>query len=324
MVFNDDEHLNRIRKFEDLWSSLVPLSKMAENMFNIDDIFQDNDGKVAQQLIILGFENLDGREGNDGKDVNGVEWEMKSVNVNKTHLVSTHHHLNSRIIEKYRRVPWSFSFYKGVELMEIYVVHPNELDKEYFSMWQKRYEETGKELNNPKINEKFIKEKGIKVYDGDKRELLVDPIEIYDDDFKKENLAFDFSSENNSYKFIAEKLISKIKELVSGVNIQENSEQNRFEFMLEETIFSEIEVKTKSINVYLQLEPDIDFDENRLKRYKKNKKSMSGEPAFNSCFKISSKKIEIEDIVPFITSSLTYSLEKKKKELDLLNLLKGI
>ena len=58
----------------------------------IDDIFQDNGGKILQALLLLGLTNIPGREGNDAVDNSGDEYEMKSVNINLTRSFSTHHH----------------------------------------------------------------------------------------------------------------------------------------------------------------------------------------------------------------------------------------
>jgi hypothetical protein len=50
----------------------------------IDDIFQDNGGQLLQVLLITGLEILPGHEGNDARDADGNEYELKSVNVLKT------------------------------------------------------------------------------------------------------------------------------------------------------------------------------------------------------------------------------------------------
>ena len=70
----------------------------------INDIFQVNWGKIIQVLLVTGLEVLSGREGNDAKDADGNEYELKSVNIALTKSFSTHHHINPRIIAKYRQV----------------------------------------------------------------------------------------------------------------------------------------------------------------------------------------------------------------------------
>ena len=54
------------------------------NKHGIDDIFQDNGGKILQILLLLNLRQLPGREGNDAIDESGNEYELKSVNIHKT------------------------------------------------------------------------------------------------------------------------------------------------------------------------------------------------------------------------------------------------
>jgi hypothetical protein len=317
MTFNDEEHQNRIKRFGDLWDSLIPLSKLTEEEFGIDDIFQDNEGKVAQQLTILGFENVIGREGNDGRDTYGVEWEMKSVNINKVNGVSTHHHLNHRILEKYRKVPWSFSIYKGVQLIEIYVVHPKDLEKEYFSKWQEELEsdENKTHLNNKKININFVKEIGIKVYDGEHKLLLTNPTTIYDETFKQENLNYSFTEELQSYKEIAEEFINNtVKALDENIDIKTNEEQGLYECLINEKAFLGIKVKEKEIVFYLYLPDTIYTVSNKFKKYAKLQKGLivygnNGE--YTSSYKYSSRTQSFDDISHLVNESFKYTLEKK-------------
>ncbi|MGL9703190.1 helix-turn-helix domain-containing protein [Wolbachia endosymbiont of Cimex lectularius] len=46
----------------------------------INDIFQDNGGKILQVLLLTGLTILPGREGNDAIDEYGNEYELKSIN----------------------------------------------------------------------------------------------------------------------------------------------------------------------------------------------------------------------------------------------------
>ena len=75
----------------------------------INDIFQDNGGKLLQVILTTSLEVLPGREGNDARDAAGNEYELKSVNTSLTKSFSTHHHMNPTIIAKYRRVDWIFA-----------------------------------------------------------------------------------------------------------------------------------------------------------------------------------------------------------------------
>jgi Restriction endonuclease PvuII len=133
----------------------------------INDIFQDNGGKILQVLLVTGLEILPGREGNDAKDADGNEFELKSVNIALTKSFSTHHHINPRIIEKYRQVDWIFAVYRGISLLSIYQLTP--LSLEYFyTRWEEKWHSSGgKDINNPKIPLKYVMEHGTLLYSVD-------------------------------------------------------------------------------------------------------------------------------------------------------------
>lgn len=133
------------------------------NKHGIDDIFQDNGGKLLQVLLITGLEILPGREGNDARDADGNEYELKSVNVLKTKSFSTHHHLNPVIIEKYRQVDWIFAVYEGIELVEIFRLVPADLEPFYLT-WESKWHSIGKDINNPKIPLSYVRSHGQLVY----------------------------------------------------------------------------------------------------------------------------------------------------------------
>lgn len=122
----------------------------------IDDIFQDNGGKLLQVLLLTGLRVIAGREGNDAIDEDGNEFELKTVNVLKQKQSTTHHHLNPRILEKYRLVPWIFAVYEGIKISSIYRVNPSDLEV-YFAKWQDKWHaDGGKDINNPKIPLKHV------------------------------------------------------------------------------------------------------------------------------------------------------------------------
>jgi len=132
----------------------------------IRDIFQDNGGKLLQVLLITGLTSVGNREGNDARDSDGNEYELKSVNIDLTSSVSTHHHLNPIILKKYRAVDWIFAIYEGIELKAIYRVKPTQLEP-YFSKWEKKWHDSGgKDINNPKIQLTFVRKHGALIYGG--------------------------------------------------------------------------------------------------------------------------------------------------------------
>ena len=84
-----------------LFPSVREYQKLAQK-HGINDIFQDNGGKLLQVVLTLGLTVLAGREGNDARDDAGNEYELKSVNIELQKQVSTHHHLNPSI-RKFRK-----------------------------------------------------------------------------------------------------------------------------------------------------------------------------------------------------------------------------
>lgn len=161
--FNSPEHRAAVAQLNNLWNNLNNLADLAKT-YGIDDIFQDNGAKILQQLILLNFDVLPGREGNDAVSASGQEWEMKSINIATTAQgFSTNHHLNEHILNKYRQVPWSFAIYNDLELQSIYVMTPQQLEP-LFTKWEHAYVNQGIEGNNPKIPVKFVKENGLQVY----------------------------------------------------------------------------------------------------------------------------------------------------------------
>ena len=138
-----------IKQFEEIYPHVLKLQELAE-MHGINDIFQDNGGKLLQVLLLTGLEVLPGREDNDAKDAAGNEYELKSINTLLTKSFSTHHHMNPTIIDKYRKVDWIFAVYEGIKLLSIHQLTPEDLEF-YYSKWvAKRRNDGGKDINNPK------------------------------------------------------------------------------------------------------------------------------------------------------------------------------
>jgi hypothetical protein len=126
----------------------------------INDIFQDNGGKLLQVLILTGLRCLGKREGNDAVDEHGNEYELKSVNTLLTKSFSTHHHMNPVILGKYRKVAWVFAIYEGIDLKALYHMSAAQLEP-YFTAWERKWHESGgKDINNPKIPVRFVVENG--------------------------------------------------------------------------------------------------------------------------------------------------------------------
>ncbi len=142
---------------QELWENIDEYQELATR-HGINDIFQDNGGKLLQVLLLLNLTALEGREGNDAVDANGVEYELKSMNVELVKSFSTHHHLNHTIIRKYRLVPWIFAVYRNIKMCEVYRLEPADMEFHY-----RKWEETllnREHINNPKIPLKYVRENG--------------------------------------------------------------------------------------------------------------------------------------------------------------------
>ena len=173
-----DNSYSPIDRLNFLFPFLREYQQLAQDTNNINDIFQDNGGKLLQVLLITGLKDLPGREGNDAVDGAGNEYELKSVNTLLTSSFSTHHHMNPIIIEKYRKVDWIFSVYEGIEIKQIYQLKPKDLEF-YYKKWEAKWHADGEiDINNPKIPLKYVQQHGKLLYnmedDGVFREGLLE------------------------------------------------------------------------------------------------------------------------------------------------------
>ena len=157
---------NDLDKLNLLFPSVRAYQKLAEQ-YGINDIFQDNGGKLLQVLLVTKLTNLPSREGNDAVDQQGNEYELKSVNIKLTQSFSTHHHMNPVIISKYRKVSWIFTVYEGIEMKEIYKLAPESLEP-FYEKWIKKWnDDGGKDINNPKIPLSYVRNNGILIYENE-------------------------------------------------------------------------------------------------------------------------------------------------------------
>ncbi len=153
-------------KLDDLLPSLREYQSLATS-HGIDDVFQDNGGKLLQTLIVLDLQKLAPREGNDAVDAEGNQYELKTLNVKLTSSFSTHHHLNPAILKKYRAVAaWFFSVYEHIELVAIYRLVPSQLGA-IFDKWEAKWHTNQRDINNPKIPLRFVKQNGSLIYSRD-------------------------------------------------------------------------------------------------------------------------------------------------------------
>jgi len=138
-----------------LWPAIEEYQTLATR-HGIDDVFQDNGGKLLQVLLLMNLKILPGREGNDATDAEGREYELKSVNIELTKGFSTHHHMNPAIIAKYRKVPWIFAIYRHISIQAVYLLQPIDLEFFYKKWEEKWHADGGKDINNPKIPVAYV------------------------------------------------------------------------------------------------------------------------------------------------------------------------
>lgn len=150
-------------ELQKLFPAVYEYQKLAKK-HGVDDIFQDNGGKIVQVCLALGLTILKKREGNDAIDKDGREYELKTVNILKQKQFTTHHHLNPVILAKYRLVDWIFTTYEDIEMKEVYLMKPADLEV-WFTKWEKKWnDDGGRDINNPKIPLVFVRKYGLKLY----------------------------------------------------------------------------------------------------------------------------------------------------------------
>src|SRR5258707_13744299 len=157
-----NKNLMRAHQDKELLDKLFPYIQQYQELASrhgINDIFQDNGGKLLQLVLITGLKVTGKREGNDAVDSQGKEYELKTVNARLTSSFSTHHHLNLAILAKYRKVDWFFAVYEGIELQQIYYMKPKQLAS-YFDASDVKYRSNERAINNPKIPLKFVPQNG--------------------------------------------------------------------------------------------------------------------------------------------------------------------
>lgn len=152
---------------------LKPYVKEFESLakdHGIRDIFQDNQGKLLELLLLLGLKVIPGRNGNDAIDEDGVEYEIKTLNINRTKSFSTNHHLNLGILDKYRKAKWIFAVYDDIDLKQVFFMDKDGLQV-YYDKWEEKLNNTD-HINNPKISLSHVQKFGECVYDSDRSAVV--------------------------------------------------------------------------------------------------------------------------------------------------------
>lgn len=141
---------------------------------NIISVFDDGGYRELLLTKMFGLSKVAGRHGDDGVDLEtGNQYELKTVNLidTKGNLrirpgITTCHHVNHEIINRYRAVE---AFLVGIffinEPVRIYEISPQKLEP-YFKQWEDRLnnEPNLNHINNPKISFVDIMNQGTLLY----------------------------------------------------------------------------------------------------------------------------------------------------------------
>jgi hypothetical protein len=134
------------------------------NENEIFDLAQDNGLRVLTVKLLLNLGIVGGRGGNDLFDSRGVQYELKTLNLdNKTLGVTTSHHLGLSTIARYRGVGFIVAAYRRGQLVSVYVIHPEGLEKQ-FQAWEAALNRGKSHLNNPLISISTVRMSGECVY----------------------------------------------------------------------------------------------------------------------------------------------------------------
>ena len=74
--------------------------------------------------------------------------------------------MNPTIIAKYRKVDWVFAVYKGIELQQIFLLTPEQMET-FYTKWEKKWhDDGGKDINNPKIPLSYVQNNGKLIFEA--------------------------------------------------------------------------------------------------------------------------------------------------------------
>lgn len=140
---------------------------------NIISIFDDGGYRELLLATLFNLTLHTGRHGDDAFDKEAHRYELKTVNLVNTSGklrrkpgITTCHHVNFDIINRYRKVNWLIGVFFINEPVEIYEIPPEKL-KPYFDFWQGRLKkEKINHINNPKLPFDFIRQNGIKHFEN--------------------------------------------------------------------------------------------------------------------------------------------------------------
>ncbi len=148
-----------------LWPGVMAYQRLAQSQ-GIPDIFTDAGGKLLQVAARVGLTLGTDRAGPDAFDRLGQEYEIKTIDINRQAKgFSTSNRMKAKTIERFRRRRWVLALFDGIELVEVFLVHPVMFEA-FFADWERTIS-ADVQLNNPKIPVKFVREIGVLLYRKD-------------------------------------------------------------------------------------------------------------------------------------------------------------
>lgn len=141
--------------------SLADQLQQEANKYNIIHVFDDGGYREFLMLKMFELTKEPGRHGDDAIDpVSKDQYELKTVNLintsgeeRKKPGITTCHHVNQHIIDRYRKVSgWLIGIFYINDPARIYEVGPTAFEP-HFKKWENRLktEKDLKHINNPKI-----------------------------------------------------------------------------------------------------------------------------------------------------------------------------
>lgn len=157
-------------------SEIVNIATKLQKFGTVRNIVSVFDDGGYRELLLATLFNLTlhkGRHGDDASDEETHRYELKTVNLVDTSGklrrkpgITTCHHVNFDIINRYRNVNWLIGIFFVNEPVEIYEVTPEKL-KSFFDSWENRLkEEKINHINNPKLPFDFIRQNGTKHFEN--------------------------------------------------------------------------------------------------------------------------------------------------------------
>lgn len=175
----DPPPIRRLRPSGDA-ENILELGRRLQELatdYGIHNVMTDNGYQELVVLTLFGLTKLR-REGNDARDGEGHEYELKTVGrisadgkVKNSLSITTEHTLTLANIERYRSVwLWVVAVFNRTLPEVIYEITPQRLEP-YFFAWEVRLRGNDPDgtdplnhINNPKVPLKFIAEHGIRIW----------------------------------------------------------------------------------------------------------------------------------------------------------------